>query len=105
MHDIKFVHVLKPSHDILEEDQCFSLTQFSLLLQIVPEITLLAKLSDDVHIITGLVDIQQSYDILILQSLHDFYFTVDVLEVVLISEDALVDDLHCCRCVLSQESA
>lgn len=94
MHDIHLIHILKPSHDILQESQCLCLWQLLSLLEVVPEVAFLAKFSDDVHVVAGLVDIQQPYDVLVLHLLHDLDLAVDVLEIVLIGEDTLVDHLY-----------
>jgi hypothetical protein len=43
------------------------------------EIALATELSYDVHIIGGLVDIEQLYNISVLNLLHDLYLLLDVL--------------------------
>lgn len=95
MHDILAAHILKPPHNVLEESQGLLFGQFLLLLEVVPQISLLAKLCDYVHVVAGLVDIEQLHDIFMLHLLHDFDFAVDVAEVVLIGEDALINHLDC----------
>ena len=105
MHDVQSVHILEPTHDISKKADSLILCQSSTLLEVVPEVPLLAKLSDDVHVITGLVDIQQSHYVIVFQFLHDFDLAVNVLEVVLVGEDALVDHFHCCWGVIGQKTA
>lgn len=105
MHDIHLIHILKTSHDIFQECQGFCFWQLLSLLEVVPEVAFFAKFSDDVHVVAGLVDIQQPYDVLVLHLLHDLDLTVDVLEVVLIGEDSLVDHLYSSWAVVCEESA
>lgn len=94
MHDIHLIHILKTSHDILQECQGLCFWQLLSLLEVVPEVALFAKFSDYVHVVAGLVDIQQPHDVFVFHLLHDLDLAVDVLEVVLIGEDTLVNHLY-----------
>ncbi len=104
MHDVKGVHVLEPAHDVPEKVDGLALRQFSALLEVVPEVALFAKLSDDVHVVAGLVHVQQSHDVLVLQFLHYLDLAVNVLQVVLVREDSLVDDLDSRWRVVAQQT-
>jgi len=104
MHDVQSVHILEPTHDIPKKADSLILCQSSTFLEVVHEVPLFAKLSDKLHVITGLVDIQQCHYVIVLQFLHDLDLAVYVLEVVLVGEDALVDHLHRCWGVLAQKT-
>lgn len=91
MHDVELVEVLEAPHDVFEEGEGLIFRQPFPALEISPEVSFLAELSHDVHIVAGLVDVEQPHDVLMLQLLHYFDLAVNVLEVVVIGEDSFVD--------------
>ena len=105
MHGVSSIHVLKSFYDIFQKSQSLALTQFFLLLKVGPQISALAEFSDDVHIVVGLVDIEQLDDILMFEFLHDLDLIVDVFEVVLVGEDTFFNHLHSNSGIVRGESA
>ena len=71
--DILVVHILKASEDVPEEFHCFLLGELLLLLEIGSEVSLCAELGDDIHVVVGLVDVQQFDYVVVLHLLHYLY--------------------------------
>lgn len=80
------VEVLGSFHELLEVLLGLALGQLLLLLEVVIEVALLAKLGDDVHVVGGLVDVVQFDYVFVGDLLHDVDFRLDVLQVVGIHE-------------------
>lgn len=72
----------------------FFLFNFSSFLQEVVEITILTKLSDDVHVVGSLVDIVKFDDVEMVDFLHDLDLGLDVFHVVAVGEEPFVDHFH-----------
>ena len=66
MHDIQSSQILESSHDVFQKAKSLSLGKSFLLLKVAPEISFFTKLSDNVHVVAGLVDVKESDDIFVL---------------------------------------
>ena len=95
--------IFEAIRDILEKPDRLLLIDLLPILEEVHEITLLTELRDDIHVIRGLVDVEQFDDVPVLHLLHYLDLTLNVLEVVVISEDLLIDDFDCHRFVVDDE--
>lgn len=95
MDDAVGLQVLGALHDLLQQLLGLQLGQLATLHEEVVEITVLAELSDDIHVVGGLVDIVQLDNVVVTDHLHDVDFGLDVLEVVGVQEQLLIDHLHC----------
>ena len=93
MHYAIQVEILRALHNLLQQIDGLLLGQFPPLLQKVEHI-IVAELSDDIHVVGGLVDVVELHDIAVLHLLHDLDLGVQVLEVEAAREEALVDHLH-----------
>ena len=78
VHGVLAVHVLEALDDVLQKGEGLGLLQLLLPLEVVAQIAALAELSHDVHVVAGLVDVQQPHDVLLLQLLHYLDLVVDV---------------------------
>lgn len=65
------MQVLGAIHDVLQEALGLSLWYLLPSLEKFEEIAVLTELSDDVHVIGGLVDIVESDDVVVADLLHD----------------------------------
>lgn len=90
MHDIELVEVLESPHDVLQEGQSLILWQSFPAFEISSKVSLFAELSHYVHVVAGLVDVEQLHDVLMLKFLHYLDLAVDILEVVVVGEDSFV---------------
>lgn len=93
MDDLPLMKILEPSHDIFEGIHSPTLPQSLLLLDVSPQIAVLAKLSHNVHVVIGLIDVQQLDNIGMLHFLHDLDLRLNGLDIVSVGEDLLIDDL------------
>jgi hypothetical protein len=93
VNDAIIVEVLDALHDLLQEVNGFILTEPPLLLEVVVEI-IVAELGNDVHVVIGLEDIVEVDNVLMTHLLHDLDLGVEVLEVEVTGEDALIDNFH-----------
>lgn len=92
--DAILMQVLGAIHNIPEEPLGLPFAYLLPPLQQFEEIAIVAELSDYVHVIGSLVDIVESYDVVVADLLHDVDLGLDVFDVVGIGEDLLVDHLH-----------
>ena len=95
MDDAIHVKVLDSFHDLLKVVLGFFFLNLPLLLKERVEISIFTELSNDVHVVGGLVDVIKLDDIGVVHFLHDFDFGLDVLDVVAVGEKALIDDFNC----------
>lgn len=93
MNDAILVQILGPVHYILQILLGLLLGYSLPLLQQFEEISILAKLGHNVHIIGSLIYVIQFDNILMANLLHDVDLRLDILDVVCIGEYLFVDDL------------
>ena len=71
MNNAALVQVLCPVHDVPEVVFGLPLGDPLLLVQQFEEISVLAKFCNNVHVVGGLVDVEELYDVLVGHFLHD----------------------------------
>ncbi len=71
MNNSIFVQILGSINNVFEVALGFLLWDFFLLVEHLKEITVVAKLSDDIHVIGSLVDVEELNDVGVGDFLHD----------------------------------
>jgi hypothetical protein len=64
------------------------------LFEIIGQVTILAVLRHDIHVVAGLIYIEQLNNVIVLHLLHYLDFEMDVLQVEGIGEDLLIDNFN-----------
>lgn len=95
MDNAVLMEILGAIHDIPKILLGLILRNLPPLLQHPMQITILAELSNNVHVISSLVDIVEPDDVLVVDLLHDIYLGLDVFDVVGIGEDLFVNHFDC----------
>jgi hypothetical protein len=94
------MQIFNSSHNLFKVSLGFFFLNFFLLLQKGVEISIFTKLSDDVHVVRGLIDVIKFDNVGMIDFLHDLDFRLDVLHIVPACEETFIDDLNsnffCC---------
>lgn len=93
MDDVIGAEILDPTQDLSKEVHSLMLAQLPFFLEIMIEI-IIAQLGNDVHVIIGLEDIMQPHNILMANLLHYLDLGMEVFEIEVAGEDALVYYLY-----------
>jgi hypothetical protein len=100
VRDAQAVQIPEAIGDVLEQPDSLLFGDLLPPPQKAHKVAFFAKLSDDIHVIGGLVDIEELDNIPVFDFLHYLYFGLDVLEVVVIGENLLIDDLDGHRLII-----
>ena len=95
MDDSIHVEVFDAFHYLFEKTFGLFLLNFAFLLQKVVKVTIFAEFGNDVHVVGGLVDIKEFDDVSVVYLFHDFYFRLNIFDVVAVGEESFVDDFDC----------
>ena len=88
------VEIFDSFHNIFEVSTGLGFGDASTYSEIVKKVASITELSDDIHVIGGLIDVEESDDVLMVDLFHDLDFGLDVLQVVGIQKQFLIDYLH-----------
>jgi hypothetical protein len=80
------VQVLDTLHDLLEVLFGLLLIDFSPAGKKVVKVSIFAQLRYDVHVVHGLVDVVETDNVWMRDLLHDFYFGLDIFDIVAVGE-------------------
>lgn len=94
MNNSTFVKVFCSFHEVSQVLFSLNLRNFSFFVEKFEKITILAKFSDNIHIISGLVDIIETNNVLVRYFFHNLDLRLNVLDIVCIGEYLLVDHFH-----------
>lgn len=92
MDNLFSVQIFESTENIFEYFYGSGLTKLSFLFDKSSKITFLTELSNNVHIVAGLINIHKFDNILMVNFLHDIYFRLNWFNIVIIGEYFLIDN-------------
>lgn len=95
MNDTICMQVFDPFHNLFEIIFSLFLLDFTFFLQKAIKITIFAKFSDDVHIVSSLIDVVEFYNVWMIDFFHNFNFWLNVFNIVAVSKKSLVNNFDC----------